>query len=86
MEARDIAMLRGLISAIGHPQVRLHDEIQVRMPTPSEATELQLPSGTPVGQHTRVGYGTDGMPIRVMLTIFAGDRHYLIYDQDQADT
>ncbi|MGH3342277.1 MAG: GntR family transcriptional regulator [Carbonactinosporaceae bacterium] len=86
MEPRDIAVPGGLMSAIGHPQVRIHDEIQVRMPTLGEAAELQLPSGTPVGQHTRVGYGKDGQPFRVMVTIFAGDRHYLIYDQDQADT
>jgi GntR family transcriptional regulator len=86
MEARDIAVSGGLMSAIGHPQVRIHDEIQVRMPTHSEAAELQLPSGTPVGQHTRVGYGKDEKPFRVMVTIFAGDRHYLIYDQDQAGT
>lgn len=86
MEPRDIAVPGGLMRTIGHPQVRLHDEIQVRMPTPGEASQLKLPSGTPVGQHTRVGYGKDGQPVRVMVTIFAGDRHYLIYDQDQADT
>ncbi len=86
MEPHDIAAPGGLMRAIGHPQVRLYDEIQVRMPTPSEAAALQLPGGTPVGQHTRVGYDKDGQPCRVMVTIFAGDRHYLIYDQDQADT
>lgn len=25
-------------------------------------------------------------PARVMVTLFAGGRHHLIYDQDQADT
>jgi GntR family transcriptional regulator len=85
MEPRDIAMPGGMLRAIGHPQVRLHDEIQVRMPTPNEASELRLPSGTPIGQHTRVGYGKDGDPLRVMVTIFGGDRHYLIYDQDQVE-
>ena len=85
MESRDIALPGGIMRSIGHPQARLHDEIQVRMPTSAEASELRLPTGTPVGQHTCVGFGADGQPVRVMGTIFAGDRHYLIYDQDQAN-
>jgi GntR family transcriptional regulator len=86
MEPRDIAVPGGMMRSIGHPQVRLHDGMQVRMPTPSEASELRLPSGTPVGQHIRVGYGKDDQPVRVMVTISAGGRHHLIYDRDGADT
>jgi hypothetical protein len=53
---------------------------------PGRPPGLHLPSGTPVGQHTRVGYGKDGQPVRVMVTVFAGDRHYLVYDQDETDS
>jgi DNA-binding GntR family transcriptional regulator len=56
------------------------------MPTPSEASELRLAGGTPAGQRTHVGYGQDGQPVHVMVTIFAGDRHYLIYDQGHTGT
>jgi hypothetical protein len=36
-------------------------------------------------QHIRASYGKDAEPVRVMVTIFAGDQHYLIYHQDQTD-
>lgn len=82
MEPRDVAVPGGIMSHIGHPQVRVHDEIVVRMPTPGEREQLDLPTGTPVGQHVRVGYDKDDRAVRVMITIFPGDRHFLIYDQD----
>lgn len=82
MEARDVAMPGGIMSHIGHPQARVHDEIVVRMPTPAEREQLDLPTGTPVGQHVRIGYDNDGHPVRAMVTIFPGDRHFLVYDQE----
>lgn len=86
MEPRDIAMAGGIMRSIGHPQVRIHDEIRVRMPTPEEAAALDLAtgpvSGAPVGEHTRVGIGADGHPVRVMVTVFGSAGTYLVYDQD----
>jgi GntR family transcriptional regulator len=82
MEPHDIAMPGGLMAHIGRPQSRVHDEIVVRMPTPTEREALDLSTGTPVGQHLRIGYDENNCPLRVMVTIFPGDRHFLVYDQD----
>jgi GntR family transcriptional regulator len=80
MEERDVVMPGGILAAIGHPQRLIRDEITVRMPTPTEADELDLPMGTPVGQHVRIGIGHDDRPVRVMITIFPGDRQILAYE------
>nr|WP_011324925.1 GntR family transcriptional regulator [Streptomyces venezuelae]CAJ32324.1 TraR protein [Streptomyces venezuelae] len=78
-EPGDVAVPGGILSHIGHPQLRVRDEISVRMPSPEESQELALPPGTPVAQHVRVGYGETG-PVRVMVTIAPGDRHTLVYE------
>lgn len=78
-EERDVAMPGGILKAIGHPQHRVRDEITVRMPSPEESDRLDLPPGTPVAQHVRIGYGETG-PVRVMVTIAPGDRHVLVYE------
>jgi GntR family transcriptional regulator len=80
MEERDVVMPGGILASIGHPQRLVRDEITVRMPTPSEADQLDLPMGTPVGQHVRIGIGTDHRPVRVMITVFPGDRQILAYE------
>ncbi|MFF1360668.1 GntR family transcriptional regulator [Streptomyces sp. NPDC058297] len=79
MEERDVSMPGGILKSIGHPQLRIRDEISVRMPYPEEADKLALPPGTPVAQHVRIGYGESG-PVRVMVTIAPGDRHVLVYE------
>ncbi|MDR3084265.1 MAG: GntR family transcriptional regulator [Streptomyces sp.] len=79
LEEGDVSMPGGILSAIGHPQLRIRDEITVRMPSPQESEQLQLPPGTPVAEHVRIGYGAAG-PVRVMVTIAPGDRHRLVYE------
>lgn len=80
MDEGDVVMKGGILAAIGHPQRLLRDEITVRMPTPAEATELELPMGTPVGQHVRIGIGDNDRPVRAMVTVFSGDRQSLHYE------
>jgi GntR family transcriptional regulator len=80
MEERDVVMPGGVLAATGHPQRLVRDEITVRMPTPTEADQLELPMGTPVGQHVRIGIGLDDRPVRVMVTVFPGDRQVLAYE------
>ncbi|MFJ2884290.1 GntR family transcriptional regulator [Streptomyces sp. NPDC087272] len=75
----DVSMPGGILASIGHPQLRVRDEITIRMPTPEESDQLQLPPGTPVAEHVRIGYGEAG-PVRVMVTIAPGDRHRLVYE------
>lgn len=82
MEQGDVAVNGGILRHIGHPQARVRDQISIRMPTPEEARRLDIPEGTPVGQHERTGYDGEGIPIRYMVTVFAGDRHFLIYELD----
>ncbi|MFD5065618.1 GntR family transcriptional regulator [Streptomyces sp. NPDC058394] len=80
-EEGDVAVPGGILKAIGHPQQHVRDEISIRMPTPEESDHLQLPPGTPVAQHVRIGYG-EHAPVRVMRTIAPGDRHVLVYELD----
>lgn len=77
----DVSMPGGILKAIGHPQHHVRDEITVRMPTPDETEALQLPPGTPIAQHVRIGYGEVG-PVRAMKTIAPGDRHMLVYEME----
>ncbi|MGQ4342526.1 GntR family transcriptional regulator [[Kitasatospora] papulosa] len=79
MEERDVSLPGGILAFIGYPQVQIRDEISVRMPDPDETERLQLPPGTPVAEHVRIGYGEAG-PVRVMVTIAPGDRHKLVYE------
>ncbi len=78
-EDRELSVPGGLLRHIGHPQLSVRDEISTRMPTPEETDLLQLPMGTPVIQHVRIGHGVE-FPVRVMITIAPGDRHLLVYE------
>lgn len=79
MEERDVSLPGGILASIGHPQVRIRDEITIRMPRPEESEALKLPPGTPVAEHVRIGYGESRI-VRVMVTIAPGDRHKLVYE------
>ncbi|MFD7186290.1 GntR family transcriptional regulator [Streptomyces sp. NPDC059904] len=79
MQEGDVSMPGGILKAIGHPQLHVRDEITIRMPSPEESDRLDLPPGTPVAQHVRIGYGAEA-PVRVMVTIAPGDRHVLVYE------
>ena len=80
LEERDITLPGGIVRAVGIRQVKFVDEIRVRMPTDEEVTLLSLPSGTPVGEHARVGIDDNGRRIRVLASVFAGDRQYVRYE------
>lgn len=82
MEERDVSIPGGILNSIGHPQRHVRDEITVRMPGPEESEKLDLPPGTPVAQHVRIGYGDSGLPVRAMMTIAPGDRHVLVYEME----
>lgn len=84
MEERDISVPGGILRHIGCPQVSIRDQIIIRMPSSVEADQLDIPAGTPVGEHRRTGYGEDGQPVRHMVTVFAGDKHFLVYELELA--
>ncbi|MEU3189480.1 GntR family transcriptional regulator [Streptomyces sp. NPDC006992] len=77
----DVSRPGGVLNHIGHPQRRKRDEITIRMPFPEESEQLELPVGTPVAQHVRIGFGDLG-PVRVMKTIAPGDRNVLVYEME----
>ncbi|WP_285740559.1 GntR family transcriptional regulator [Kitasatospora phosalacinea] len=81
-EPRDVTMNGGILAAIGRPQTRIRDEITFRMPTLAEIDRLELPVGTPVAQHVRIGFGPDNTPVRVMVTIAPGDLNVLVYEME----
>lgn len=78
-EEREVARPTNALTQAGHPLRRVRDEIDVRMPIPEEAKRLNLPPGTPVAEHVRIGYG-DTTPVLVVQTIAPGDRHRLVYE------
>lgn len=79
-EPEDIVLPGGALAYLGHPQVRTRDEIKARMPSPDEVRRLEIPVGTPVIEHVRIGFGADDIPVRAMVTVAPGDRHVLIYE------
>ncbi|WP_189214486.1 GntR family transcriptional regulator [Actinokineospora fastidiosa] len=77
---RDITMPGGIIRSIGIRQAKFVDEIRARMPRDEEVTLLALPAGTPVGEHARIGIDDTGRRIRVLVSVFAGDRQFVRYE------
>ncbi|WP_051114277.1 UTRA domain-containing protein [Actinopolymorpha alba] len=80
LNPRDIP--QGTIRAMashGYVEVGYVDEITTRMPSPDEARKLALGTGAPVLVYIRTTY-TKERPLRLTLTIFAGDRNRIMYE------
>jgi GntR family transcriptional regulator len=85
LNAQDIARgTTALLAQHGHAQVGYLDELTTRMPTPEEATALDMAAGTPVLDYVRTGY-TKERPVRVTRTVFAGDRNRILYELGNLD-
>lgn len=69
-----------VLDELGHPQVRVVDEISARMPTPEETRRLALEPGTPVLHYTRTGYDPDDVAVRVAVSILSADKHVIRYE------
>lgn len=80
LEERDITMPGGIIRSIGINQVKFVGEIRSRMPSDDEMGLLALPAGTPVGEHARIGIDENGRRIRVLSSVFAGDKQFVRYE------
>lgn len=63
----------------GHEIGSFEEHVGARMPTPDEATLLQLAEGVPVITVTRVAYGMDGTPLEMNDMVLAADRYELSY-------
>jgi GntR family transcriptional regulator len=81
--ARPGDIMRGanrVLEELGHPQVRMVDDIWARMPNSSEAEMLQLELGTPVVVYVRVGYDANDTPVRVAVSVLPSDKHLIRYE------
>ncbi|MGW2543986.1 GntR family transcriptional regulator [Kitasatospora sp. NPDC001574] len=86
-EPRDIAEgTTRYLNGLGLEQVRFHDTHAARMPTPTEARELQIGPGIPVMIWTRTGYTADDRPVRSTVTTFRADLNVVSYDIDTRHT
>ncbi|RSM37561.1 GntR family transcriptional regulator [Amycolatopsis balhimycina DSM 5908] len=56
------------------------ERVGARMPTPAEASQLQLGDGVPVITVTRVAYAVDGTPLEMNDMVLAADRYELSYE------
>lgn len=77
---RDVTVPGGFVRAVGVNQVKFLDDIRVRMPSPEETRLLELQAGTPVGEHARVGIDDAGRRVRVIVSVFPGNRLHLAYE------
>lgn len=59
--------------------VQFIEDIDVRMPYPSEMEELEIPQGVPVARVTRTAYDPAGEPLEVLDSIIPCDRHIFRY-------
>lgn len=75
--------LQRLFESLGHRFGRAVESFTVRMPTPEEASLLQLGSEVPVVAVLRSSYDDVGRPVHTIETICAGDRH--VFPVRQAD-
>lgn len=64
----------------GHLIASFVEHVGARMPTPNEATTLQLAEGTPVITVTRVAYCRDGAPLEMNDMVLAADLYELSYE------
>ncbi|SDH65777.1 GntR family transcriptional regulator [Actinokineospora alba] len=74
-----------VLAELGARQVRAIDEIEVRMPTPTEATQLDLGPGTPVAVIRSTGYTADDRPVRAVVTVLPGTKHVIVFERDRLD-
>lgn len=64
----------------GHTLGSFVEHVGARMPTPDEASLLQLAEGVPVVTVTRIAYSADGTPLEMNDMILAADRYELSYE------
>jgi GntR family transcriptional regulator len=64
----------------GHVIASFVEHVGARMPTPDEATTLQLDEGTPVITVTRVAYGQDGTPLEMNDMVLAANIYEVSYE------
>lgn len=70
------------LAELGHEPVHFREELRSRMPSPAEAGELELSSGTPVIQIGRTAFADGGRPVEVNEMTLDAAAYVLEYDFD----
>ena len=70
----------GALQRLGIELGHFRDDIELRMPTPQEATALRLGKGVPVLHLLRTTYDRQQRPVDVAHQLLAGDRYALSYE------
>ncbi|MGW6011442.1 GntR family transcriptional regulator [Streptomyces sp. NPDC055210] len=70
----------GRLEELGHVMTRVRDEISARMPTPEEATTLELLPGVPVLEVLHTSLDQDGTPFEVSRYVHRADQTGLLYE------
>jgi GntR family transcriptional regulator len=68
------------LAELGREPTHFVEMVSARMPTPEEASALQLVDGTPVVLVTRVAYDDRNRPVEVNSMVLAADRYELVYE------
>lgn len=82
MLPEDVESALAVLAEHGQRQVGFVDELETRMPSPQEASQLELPSGIPVLTVHRTDLSEE-RPIRVVHTVYAG--HSIRYQYEHGD-
>jgi GntR family transcriptional regulator len=82
LEDGDVVVPGGILRGIGHPQLRVRDEMSAWPASAEVSAALDLPPGTAMFKHVRIGYGAGDRPVRAMVTTAAGDRNVFAYEMD----
>ncbi|MEU8752373.1 GntR family transcriptional regulator [Streptomyces chartreusis] len=70
----------GRLEELGHVMTRVRDEISARMPTPEEASVLDLLPGVPVLEVLHTSLDQDGIPFEVSRYVHRADQTGLLYE------
>ncbi|MFI0737899.1 GntR family transcriptional regulator [Streptomyces sp. NPDC021100] len=70
----------GRLEELGHVMTRVRDEISARMPTPEEASVLDLLPGVPVLEVLHTSLDQEGVPFEVSRYVHRADQTGLLYE------
>ncbi|MGY4961529.1 GntR family transcriptional regulator [Streptomyces sp. 900105245] len=70
----------GRLEELGHVMTRVRDEISARMPTPEEASVLDLLPGVPVLEVLHTSLDQDNIPFEVSRYVHRADQTGLLYE------
>lgn len=73
------ALIEDPAGPVGQRLVQFVEDLDIRMPTPGESTQLSIPPGVPVARVLRTAYTASGTPIEVLDSLIPCDRHVFRY-------